>query len=265
MSYTATFDGHDLSTLFTVGRPERTLVGWEPNLIDGASSAGAFFAGTKAQPVEVTIPLTTIDGTDLGRMTALRTLAGWLAVSKPRALVLSDERVQSNGTVPVFRYAVPKGAPKIDPAINADTLSVTFVCADPLLHAGNGVELTSYQSFNSSPKTLTIVGTAPTYPIFVLKDVRGDSNGLFRMHVTSGDDTINERITFDADPSPAETLNVTVNCKRRTARTDANEPVAMALSSGWPRFTGGQTVTLTVEKGSIDHSTSSVIYNATWW
>lgn len=264
--YTAYFDGHDLSTLFTLGRPERRLVGWEPTLIDRPSAVGALYAGTKAQSVEVTMQLVTLDNTDVGRQFALRTLAGWLAVDEPKPLVLTDEVVPwGNGTAGVFRNAVPKGEPTIKPAINADVVSVTFICTDPLLYLGDGFG-TSLVSHNisSSQITFTVRGTAPTYPNFNLEDVRGDSNGVFRMFVVSSDRTVYNRITFSADPNPSEQFDVSIYCSIRSARTPDNARVPLTLDSGWPRLSGGQSITLTIEKGSVANI-SNVSYTPTWW
>ena len=253
--YTATFDGHDLSELFTIAPPVRKLVTWEPTLLDGAS-IGALFAGTKTQAMEVTLTLTTFADTLEERLDAFDTLALWLAVDEPKVLTLSDEvKTVSGSTYTLHRLALPTGTPQIDHAFNADTASVTFICPSPLK---SGLFRTK-MFLPSGELAHQIYGNAPTYPSIAFSGVSGDSDGKFAIDLNYTYAPV-QHIVLDVGTSG--TVNVQLNCATRTYYVNGVRKM-LPLETLWPVFYGGQYVIFAVQSGGFTSCTFE--YTDMWW
>lgn len=260
--FTASFNGHTLNDLFTVGQPERTLVPWEPNLMDGGP-IGSIFAGTKAQALQVTLTLTTFAETVEERLFALRTLSGWLAVDSPKSLILSDERYsdQQVSLSAAKRLAVPTGAPQIVHAHDAATATVTFVCPDPRLR-------NQYRSVSLDPAgavTFDVVGNAPTEPRIILNGAHGDSSNVLRFSVkTERAGEATKTRTYDLTVNG--TYKITMDCGKRTLTYSSgatSTDVLLSPAYDWPEMVGGHTVTVTFSKGGF--TTGIVAYDDMWW
>lgn len=243
MSYPVLFDGHDLSTLFTIEHHmERTLADWQPNLIDAPASVGALFGGTQPQPVTVTMELYTLADTREGRQEALRTLAGWLAVDTPRVLSLGDEGGR-------YRMAIPDGASKVEAYLNADSVEVSLVCPDPRLYGE-----TSTQRMGGTTD-VTNGGTAPSYPSFAISGASGGSDG----YLTITDQTTGERLSVPV--ASGASASVSIDCAARVVTVD-NVVTMLGTTSDWLCVGGGETHALALTGGS---GTADVTLTEMWW
>lgn len=277
-NFTAWFNRHDLGELFVISPPERNLVTWEPDLVAKSSGYGSFFAGSRAQAMEITLRLTTFAATQEERLAALRTLSGWLLVDEPKKLFLTDERVEHN-TVQhyLFRRAVPTGTPKVTHALNAATAEVKFICPDARAYMGMGPQSPGLYSVLSFPFNSdegydgTPVGTAPTEAKINLFGVCGDSNGKFKLKVTCYD-TIDGDITPDIMPDYGGVITIDVASdasasividseNRRYTFNSIRYP--LPLYNNWVRFVCGRQVTVEVLNGTC--TDSSISYIPRWW
>ena len=258
--FTASFNGHNFGDLFTVGQPERTLVQWEPNLVDGGP-IGSIFAGTKAQSLQVTLPLTIVGGTLAERMYALRTLAGWLAVSGPKSLRLSDEQYSDSqvSLANAHRLAIPTGEPRITHTLDSATVAVTFVCPDPRLR-------NYYRSVSLDPAgavTFDVIGNAPTEPRIILRGAHGDSSNVLEFTVkTERAGEATKTLTYALTVGASSSYTITMDCGKRTL-TYGSTDVLLNPAYDWPEIVGGQTVTVTFSKGGF--TTGIVNYDDMWW
>ena len=272
--FKAWFNGHDLSTLFVISPPERNLVTWEPTMADAV--IGAVPTGTKAQPMEITLQLTTFAATLEQRLADLRTLSGWLAVDEPKRLYLSDEMIGSDC---LYRDAMPKDAPKVTYALNAATAEVKFVCPDPRAYLGDyppsqyptTIERTHHFS-PDSPFDGTAGGTAPTNTIIRATGVTGDSDNEFQIKVTcydSGNHVLSDcggTITIPAQ-SRFMLLYVIFDSEGRTytrrSQSGTTQP-PLPPDSDWIRISGGHRMTVEVTKGNCSSDTQ-ISYTPRWW
>lgn len=277
-AYTAWFNRHDLGELFVISPPERRLVTWEPDLVAKSSGYGSFFAGSRAQAMEITLRLTTFAATQEERLAALRTLSGWLLVDEPKKLFLTDERIEYNtAQYYLFRRAVPTGTPKVTSALNAMTAEVTFICPDARAYMLGGPQslgmytqlsflFSSDEGYDGTP-----LGTAPTEAMISLHEVCGDSNGKFKLKVTCYD-TIDGGITPDTMPDYGGVITIDVASdasaeividseNRRYTFNGIRYP--LPLSNNWARFVCGHRVTVEVLNGAC--ADSSVTYIPRWW
>lgn len=269
----AWFDSHDLSTLFKVAPPERNLVTWEPTMVDAV--IGATPTGTKAQPMEITLTLTTFADTLEDRLADLRTLSEWLAVSEPKRLYLSDEMM---GSECLYREAIPKDTPRVTHAHNAANVTVKFICPDPRATLGD-YPPSQYPStirrvhhFSpASPFDGTAGGTAPTNTVIRANGVTGDSNNEFQIKVTCYDSENHAlsdyggTITIPASNATA-LVYVIIDSERRTyTRRSQSSTVRLPLppDSDWIMIAGGHRMTIEVTKGNC--SDSEISYTPRWW
>lgn len=280
--FTAVFNKHDLSDLFTISPPVRTLTAWEPTMVE--SVIGSVPTGTKPQPMEITLDLTTFAATPQARLEALRTLSSWLAVDEPRPLVLTDEvlgRVQVGGSggtwkdVYALRDAFPTGAPNVTPALNASTARVKFVCPDPRAYladanffpTGSATEINDSKQTrlvwlsSSEQVTATFTGTAPTKPVFRFVGLYGGPNGYFRFSVgfVEGNSFVWHPISIAAASDAS--LTVKVDFEARTLTIGTTNVVDMSLE--WFNVDPNKTCSFRVESGGF--SSGSVSYYPRWW
>ena len=275
--FKAYFNKHDLSELFTISPPVRTLTPWEPTSVEAV--IGATPTGTKAQPMEIKLTLTTFAETVEQRLSDLRTLRKWLAVDEPKSLVLTDEVVAqvlvSGEYVDEYEmhYAWPSGAPKITPSQNAMTAEVTFICPDPQAYQ------TNYQwspAVRNDKKTWSLVlspdghaetvirGTAPTKPQFTLYGVHGFNTDVpFNLFVsTSATEELPYQYHYISIPAaPDASLTVDLNFETRTL-TIGGTPV-MDMDLEWFDLPAGSTCTVYAANGGF--KSGFMRYYPRWW
>lgn len=218
--YPVTFDGNDITRLFSVQWPiARTPLSWEPTSIDVPGRNGSVVGGTRALPVDVTMTLWTLAETRTERQQAVRTLAEWMAVDEPRPLYLGDE----GG---LWRMAMPVNASEMASYINADSVSLTFRCFDPVLY---GAEHSITVPANGSV-TVLVGGTAPTMPTVECASAREGSSGYWQVW-------LDEERHLDADTG-AMSVPVVADCARRVLRV--NDVVQMLQTGAdWLSVTPG--------------------------
>ena len=169
------FDNHELSELFTVERHViRRLPTWEPNLVDVPGMSGAIYAGTRALPTTVEMDLYFLSEDRHQRQVDIRTLASYLAVDEPKALVLGDE----GG---LWRKAVPQLEQPITAYLNADAVHLTFICPDPWLYG-----LTRTCPLSAS----TIVRVGGTAPTLIDIEVTSATSGTLAIANTTTGETM---------------------------------------------------------------------------
>ena len=269
-AYTAIFNGHDLSQLFVISPPERTLTTWEPDLVAMPNGYGSLFAGTKAQAMEITLRLTTFAETLDDRLADLRTLSGWLFVDEPKKLAFTDESYDYTTiggyerTGNLYRMALPTGTPKVTHTLNAATAEVKFICPDSRAYLGYGPSLqgvedefffAANEEYDGYP-----MGNAPTETRIFLENVCGDSDGVFQMEFTCYDaEKFGGAITLDV----ASNANayIMVDSEDRTYSNDMSlEPYP--LDNDWIQIVGGHRTTARVTRGSCE---TDVFYYPRWW
>ena len=286
--FKAVFNKHDLSELFVIEPPKRTLTAWEPTMVE--SVIGSVPTGTKPQPMEITLTLTTFADTPEDRLADLRTLSQWLAVDEPKPIVLTDEVLNTvwSGGRWVDEYALrdayPTGAPKVTPALNATTAEVTFICPDPRAYitAANFFPTSEGESINDtknargyvwdSPASMqpaTIGGTAPTKPRFYFNGLHGDSSGKFSLKLKYTDEQNTQQTKYvTIDAAEDASLNVDVDFEKRMLRVGESGgggtlyPVFDAQLE-WFDLIAGTTYTLEVAAGGF--SRISFSYYPRWW
>lgn len=220
MSYTATFDGHDLSDLFTITDVTRSVAAWETTSVDVPGRNGSMVTGTRAVPVDVSMTLWTKAPTVMERQESLRALAAWLAVDEPKALQLGDE----NG---LWRMALPVEAGEVAQHFEADSTTLTFRCYDPILY---GDEVTVTVPSGGSV-TFTVGGTAPTWPTVAASSALEGSSGYWRLILDEGDH-------LDADTGSSAKA-VSADCAKRVLRVN-NSVQMLQPSADWLRLTPGE-------------------------
>lgn len=279
--FKAVFNLHDLSELFVISPPERTLTAWEPTSVEAV--IGATPTGTKAQPMEIKLTLTTFAETERQRLADLRTLSSWLAVDEPKSLVLTDElygEYSSGNRAYMMRYAWPSGAPKVTPALNATTVEVTFICPDPRAYETVYTYVPSTETWTvseqkqeighiwSSPEQQyvgKIFGTAPTKPRVHLHGVHGDETGKFYLSIypSSGSGS---RCNVIFDAAEDASLEVDVDSETRTLRIGPEggtlTPV-YDLQMDWSDLTPDVTYTSTLMRGWF--TSGALNYYPRWW
>ena len=97
-----TFNGHDLTTLFSCGDPEITILDAHPDTREVSGRNGAAFIGMTYGVATVAFTIAAI-GDAATRRGSFSTLGQWLKVDEPKALVLPD-------TSDRYYLAVPSGA-----------------------------------------------------------------------------------------------------------------------------------------------------------
>ena len=263
---TAIFDGHDLSTLFVVMPVERQLTTWEPSLVQNV--VGSIATGTKPQPMEIKLRLTTFSATNEQRLADLRTLAGWLAVDEPKALILTDAHTGTYGATELYevRDALPTGTTKVDHALNAATVEVTFICPDPRAYEAGyqdgrfwwprptGVSILGSGASN----TFTVRGTASTMPTFHFYEAHGDAQGRFRIRLMEGQLVRHVLSLGVAEDASSEIL---IDMEKRTITVD--DVTVFDMSFDWFALEPGTTYTVSLVYG--DFSQLNISYNPRWW
>ena len=250
MSDTIFFDGHDLGSIFIVdGAVTRTLTPWEPTLIDVGGRDGQLVGGTHATALEVRVRLHAMDGTRDQRQEALRTLAAWLAVDGPRPLTLGYEGMR-------YRMALPTGAPPVSPYLNGDTVEVTFVCPDPVLHGAE--RSVTVPGTGSKSLTWFVGGTAQTWPTISVTVAVDEADLYWKLALDDGSyvayyPTYNGAVSTDA---------VTIDCADRVMRR-GSAPIALPLEADWLALAPGEH-TLTIS-GTAASSDATVTYRERWW
>lgn len=271
--YKAWFNSHDLSELFVISPPERNLVTWEPTLVD--SVIGAKPIGTRAQPMEITLKLTTLASTLEDRLAALRTLSGWLDVLEPKKLFLSDEMLGTGNCL--FRYAMPKDTPKVTHTFDAAIVDVNFICPDPSAAldvyppSPYSTSVGFQMSFSAAtPYEGTAGGTAPADTVIEINGATGDSDGILEIVVSCfPDETSNNpmadyggTITLNA-PSSSSVHGIVIDSEKRQY-TRNNFRLPYPPESDWIRIAGGHPVKIEVTKGTCGSGTR-LKYSPRWW
>ncbi len=272
--YKAYFNGHDLSALFVISPPERNLVTWEPTMVEAV--IGAVPTGTKAQPMEITLRLTTFAETLEQRLADLRTLSGWMSVDEPKRLYLSDEMIGSDC---LYREAMPKDTPKVTHAFNAATAEVKFICPDPRALLGtypppqnDTVVIETCPFDNDAAYQGTLVGTAPTDTIIRIDNPLPDDNGAFQLSIVCYADDARSRVLSGYGgtlnlPIPTNATRIIVRSESRRYSVYFGNAVIQQpapLNVDWIRVYCGHPVKVEVTKGTCDEG-SHLSYNPRWW
>ena len=242
MSSIVSFDGHDLTALFTVDHKlTRGLPAWEPSLVDVPARVGSIYGGTRAVPLEITMRLCprALDRDE--RHEDFRTLASWLAVTEPKQLVLGDEGGR-------YRMAIPTGTAEIEPYLDADVVEVTLTCPDPRLY---GESKTT--TVGTSAKSVTIGGTAQTALTVTVTATPNSSGNWTLTNVTTGEYMLVKLTTGSSH-------SVVIDCASRTVTVD-NSVVMLTPESDW-LVLDPATYSLRVTAGS---GTATVAWREMWW
>ena len=240
MSDTVTFNAHDLSTYFTIGEVTRSLASWEPNSVDVPGRSGAVVTGTRETPIDVTVTLWTTATSQSGRRDALRTLASWLAVDEPKALVLGDE----GG---LWRMALPADAADVTQNLDADSVALTFRCFDPVLYGQQATQTIP----SGGSATFTVGGTAPTWPTVTASAALEGSSGYWRLTLDGG-------VHLDADTG-SSAVAVSADCAKRVLLVDGLVQM-LQPNADWLRLTPG---THTVAMNGTGAAT--LTWRERWW
>ena len=280
--YSAYFDHHDLSELFVISPPVRTLTAWEPTSVEAV--IGATPTGTKAQPMEIKLTLTTFAATVEQRLADLRTLSSWLAVDEPKQLILSDAYIGTFFLTNRYemRYAWPSGAPKVTPALNAMTAEVTFVCPDPRAYEigevrpfeeeyydGRFYDNPSAEAFTtmdlSESDTFTVRGTAPTMPTFNIYGAYGSESGQLRIDISKTENSLLlHRFTLDLAHDASSTVRI--NMEKRTVTVD--DVAVLDTGINWFALEPGVTLTVSLGRttgGFGGFQQLTIGYYPRWW
>ena len=279
-NYEAYFNRHDLSELFEIVPPVRTLTTWEPTSVE--TVIGATPTGTKSQPMEITLQLTTFAATLEQRLADLRTLSSWLAVDEPKQLILSDAYI---GTLLLtnryeMRYAWPSGAPKVTQALNATTVEVTFVCPDPRAYEIGEVRPGEEEYYDgrfyyeptaegfttmdlSESDTFTVRGTAPSMPSFNIYGAYGSAqSGQLRIVLTAIVNGKQILHYFTLDLAHDASSTVRIDMEKRTVTVDG----VAVLDTGINWFALEPGVTFTVSLATAGgFQQLNIIYYPRWW
>lgn len=161
-----TFNGHDISTLFTVGDPEISILDSRPVTREVSGRNGAAFVGMTygASTVSFTVVAT---GTASARREAFSTLGKWLMVDEPKSLVLPD-------TTDRHYLAVPNGPLDITRTIGDESAKLTFMLTDPVAYG----EYNTANLASGGSTAVTVDGTAPTFLKVVANSAVRDSTAL---------------------------------------------------------------------------------------
>lgn len=242
MSYAVIFDSYIITEYFSVDhRMIRRLPTWEPSLIEVPGMNGAIYAGTKAEPIEITMTLIPKASDREDRQEVLRELARILSVSTPRTLILEDEGVP-------YRKAVPKGEMPIEPYLDADSVEVTFVCPDPRLYG-------SFKTKSlSTSASVSIGGTAPTRPT-ISGTVTPNSSGYWKVRES------NTGKYMQVSMAAGSSHSLSIDCEKRIVKVDG-DVVMLAPDSDWLEWNGDTSRTLLVDQGS---GTVTVAWREMWW
>lgn len=246
MAYALTFNGHDIGSNYAVNRQlGRTLAAYDPILVDVPGRAGQLYAGTRALPAQITLDVYAMGNTREARQTEMRTLAGWLAVDKPKTLILGDE----NG---LYRRAIPTGESVQEAYLNADHAEITFVCPDP--RAYGAFSTVTYTTTGAGTGTLdvTVGGTAPTAPT-ITGTAAGNSEGLWKLTDETGAGI------YAAIPN-GTSYSIEANCEARTLKVNG-AVVMLPPTFDWPEWEPGAHV-LTITGGA---SNITVSWQGRWW
>ena len=245
--YPVLFDGHDLGSLFAIEyHMERNVGAWTPNLIEAPSAMGALFGGTQPNPVTITMELYTFAKTRDERQEALRTLSGWLAVDEPKMLQLGDEGGR-------YRMAVPTDEMPIEAFLNAESVSVSFVCPDPRLY---GEEHTVTVPANGSV-TFLVGGTAPTMPTVSANVGTSAVGEQWRLALEDG-----TYLLYESASDAASSMPMTYDCANRIV-TRGRNVVMLPPQADWLTFSPGEhTLAMTGDATSGD---ATVTYREMWW
>lgn len=161
---TLSFDGHDLETIGLCGEPVFNWAPFEPTLEESESVNGSHFIGQRIASATVTFRMAIFGQTAAARRVKLSTLANWLNVDEPKRLILPE-------TPDWYYLAVPGSGFNIELNIDPYIFELTFTLTDPIAY---GIaEKTAVVPYSGSV-TITVGGTAPTYPYFSNTTVRPD-------------------------------------------------------------------------------------------
>lgn len=242
MSSIVSFDGHDLTALFTVDyQLTRGLPTWEPSLVDVPARVGSIYGGTRTVPLEITMRLCphALDRDE--RHEDFRTLAAWLAVTEPKQLVLGDEGGR-------YRMAVPTGTAEIEPYLDADVVEVTLTCPDPRLY---GEQKTT--TVGTSAKSVTIGGTAET-ALTVTVTATPNSSGNWTFTNVTTDEYMLVKLATGSSHA------VTIDCAKRTLTVDGAVK-ALSTDSDW-LVLDPATYSMRVTAGT---GTATLTWQEMWW
>lgn len=242
MSAVVSFDGHDLTSLFVVSHElARGLPKWEPVLVDVPARVGTIYGGTRALPLEITLQLCPRSLDRDTRHESFRTLAGWLAVSEPRQLVLGDEGGR-------YRLAVPTDTAEITPYLDGDVVEVKLTCPDPRLYGE-----TKTKTVGTSATNVTIGGTAATALTVSVTATPNSSGNWTLTNITTGEYILVKLATGSSHA-------VAIDCAKRTLTVDGAVK-ALSTDSDW-LVLDPATYSLRVTAGS---GTATLSWREMWW
>ena len=226
---TISFNGHNFETLFTVGDQMTKHLAANPATIDVPGRDGEVVNGVDLGECTVSFKLTAIGNAATCR-SSLSTLAGWLDVDEPKALVLPDN---------AWSYlAVPKGTIDVSRGIGGQMFAVTFAIVDP---AAYGETKTATVPSGDSV-SITVNGPYPTAPTIAASAAVRDSTSLTWGIQVDGGDYIH--VATGSSSSRA----VAIDCGKRTC-TVASVATMPTLDSDWLTLAPG-THTVSMYKGT---------------
>ena len=171
-----TFNGHDLTTLFSCGDPEITILDAQPDTREVSGRNGAAFIGMTYGVATVAFTIAAI-GDAATRRGSFSTLGQWLKVDEPKALVLPD-------TSDRYYLAVPSGALDLTRGIAVEITKLTFTLTDPVAYG----ETKTASLASASSASITVSVTAPTYLNVVANSaVRNSSSLVWGVKVDNAD------------------------------------------------------------------------------
>lgn len=172
-----TYDGHQLDTLGICGEPEITTASFAPDLRDSQSFDGSRFIGSHIAACTVMFKMAII-GDDNERRTKLSTLAQWLHVDEPKALVLPDSSSW-------YYLAVPSAGFTPERHIDGEVVELSFTLTDPVAY---GEERTITIPSGGSAN-VTIGGTAAAMPYIASAQsvTPNSSTKLYGLRLDDGD------------------------------------------------------------------------------
>ncbi len=210
-----TFDGHRLNDSFLVCDVYRPLMAPEATTKDVPGRDGAAFIGSRRAAFEVSVTLAALRDSERDMRAAMRQLASWLAVDRPKRLDFSDES-------PLWYSAVPSACGDLETlGLVNGRVEVTFIVPDACIYGDE-------HSTTSSGGTLPLVvgGTLPA----LLRIESAAASGDFAVRDESGREC---RVSVGASAKA-----LVIDSSERVC-TVGGSAAMLSLTSDWPKLAPG--------------------------
>ena len=208
-----TFNGHDLSTIGTIGTPSIKILDSKVTSREVSGRDGVVVESRTWGASTVSFPISIV-GTAFNRRNSLSTLGSYLDVDEPCHLVLPD-------TPDYYYMAIPSGRNEISRGVDNETLVLEFTITEP---AAYGTEKTVTVPSGGSV-TFTVNGTYKTAITATASAVRNSTS------LTWGLKLDNSKFVHIATGSASAT-SIVLDCGNRTLKV-ANSPALPTLDSDW--------------------------------